>query len=340
MKFEPCRACGAYLSESDKHCFNCGKGEPREKDGKVKRAIGSGLAAALGAATGAGVGVLLPFPATVALAVVATVIIGRAAFGKTEGINVLSGLLLLAACGSLASIEYSSFHDGLMGIIGAILGGYAGAEYFGDKTETLLETESSTSCLNDTEEIVKTRIYELREQASKISKLMNDMGESDGTKWSRAGKSLQVAYEANQNALGRWWAKMWRITMIRWQNNIEPLACGINRIGSNEALDRLNTLRNLTGIGRRMLIEWRDIASDDLPEVNDCFARMENALAAANELEEQLMLRQATSMASEIAPARDEAERRSLSSAALQRLGYLQARVSANNIFSEVEVLG
>lgn len=97
--------------------------------------------------------------------------------------------------------------------------------------------------------------------------------------------------------------KLFEIELARWINEVEPLSERLDRLSYHSCERRLETLEGLRARGQSMAEDWRLAGLDPVEGGPQAAARLHNALAAADELRQALIARQAQAVLEGVRPA-------------------------------------
>ena len=310
MKYKRCCACDYYVTAADARCPNCGIADPRS-DRK---------------------------PPADTLTLEAPMTDGtRAAFGGFIG-AVIGGFLM----------------DGMgvaVGVaVGVSLGVLLGADRDWSTPEPSPLLKRSIDSLKQIEENIQQRLADITNRESRLAearqqvteqerRLAQEAGSGSLSPWEKVRTHIDSGAAALARQRDRYHAKLWEITLIRWQNRLDPVAADWETLTHEECASRLKRLDEVQQEGKQYLKEWEGVDLTELPEAQRCLDRLRAALTACDQVREQLIVQQATLALKGIAPA-DEVLSDHVTQPSLQNLDAFNARAALGEFstaFDELE---
>jgi hypothetical protein len=123
--------------------------------------------------------------------------------------------------------------------------------------------------------------------------------------WDRIHQQLLQAGDALARQRDRYHVKLWEVTLIRWQNRLDPIVVDWPRLTHEGCSKRLAALDQIEDEGQQFLQAWTDIDLEEYPDARRCLERLTASLDACGPLREHLIVKQATLALSGLAPAED-----------------------------------
>jgi hypothetical protein len=131
------------------------------------------------------------------------------------------------------------------------------------------------------------------------------VGSGRDAAWERIHQQLLQAGDALARQRDRYHVKLWEVTLIRWQNKLDPLVVDWSRLTHEGCSKRLAALDLIEDEGEEFLAAWTDIDLEEYPDARRCLERLMASLEACKPLREHLIVKQATLALSGLAPAED-----------------------------------
>jgi hypothetical protein len=303
MKYKRCHACDFWVVLGEKRCPNCGIPDPRGERAET-------------------------------LQDASTMTDGtRAAFGGFIG--AIIGGFLMNGMGVAVGVA-----------VGVSLGVLLGADREWPTPELALRRVPAS--LRQHEETIRQRLKDIDDRQTKlqttrlsVSKAVQASGSNEEARerWTKVQEALDSAETILVRSRERYHAKLWEIALVRWQNNIEPLAGDWDNMTHDEAEKRLRELMRAQERGQQYLEEWRDVDVTGIPEAAHCIGRLKTALEACDKLREALIVHQAALAVRGIAPI-DDALSGAHTPVDLKNMDIFSARAAIgefSNAFHELE---
>jgi len=188
--------------------------------------------------------------------------------------------------------------------LGILLGADRGQQPASAKTK-------STVSLREIERRIGERLVELRNRERRLAETRaqwerraSTMAGRDAA-WDRIHQQLMQAGDALARQRDRYHVKLWEVTLIRWQNRLDPIVVDWYRLTHEGCSKRLSALDQIEDEGQQFLQAWTDIDLEEYPDARRCLERLTASLDACGPLREHLIVKQATLALSGLAPAED-----------------------------------
>jgi hypothetical protein len=315
MKYKRCHACDFWVTAGEKRCPNCGISDPRaEKPEQMQHdsPLTDGTRAAFGGFIGAIIGGFL-----------------------MNGMGVAVGVA-----------------------VGVSLGVILGADREWPTPE--LPLKRSITSLRQHEETIRQRLKDIEDRQNKLQATRKsvekaiqttnlnrqnsasgnlDSLEDGANRWEKVRHALDSAEAVLARSRERYHAKLWEIALVRWQNNIEPIAGDWEHLTHDDTERYLRDLVRAQQRGQNYLEEWRDVDVSDIPEAAHCISQLKKSLVACEQLYEALIVHQATLAVKGIAPI-DDALSSGHAPVNLQNMDIFSARAAIgefSSAFNELE---
>lgn len=296
--YNVCCTCKYLVTQSDETCPNCGISHPNSALGAISSAFT--LGPEMNDATRAFIGAF---------------------------IGAVLGALLMQGIGVAVGVA-----------VGVSLGILLGA----DRSTANKLTQRSTVSLREIERRVGERLLELRHRERRLNETRTqwerrgaEFGRDDT--WSKIQAQLVSASDTLARQRDKYHIKLWEVTLIRWQNRLDPLVVDWNQLTHEECSRRLTRLDKVETEGRNFLTVWSGIDLDDYPDATRCLARLRASLDACDPLRQHLVVTQAAMALQGLEPVEDALDPRLVlppSTAAA-----FQARASLKDVSSAFMVL-
>ena len=302
MKYKRCCACDFWVTNSDTRCPNCGIQEPRSERSEAAA---------------------METPMTDGT---------RAAFGGFIG-AVIGGFLM----------------DGMgvaVGVaVGVSLGVLLGADREWSAPEMPGFARRTVRSLRQDEETIQQRLADIGAREKRLGearqKVLLEIGaDIQQDRWAHVTAALDSAESILLHQRERYHAKLWEIALVRWQNTLEPLASDWESLTHETCNHRLRLLEAARDRGQAFLNEWDGVDVSDVPESGRCVSKLREALAACEQLREDLIVRQAALAVKGIAPLDDALHHTLNPHDSLKSLDIFNARASIGEFstaFGELE---
>jgi hypothetical protein len=169
----------------------------------------------------------------------------------------------------------------------------------------------STVSLREIERRIGERLVELRNRERRLAETRAQWERRASTAggryagWERIHQQILQASDTLARQRDRYHVKLWEVTLIRWQNRLDPLVVDWNRLTHDGCSKRLSVLDQIEEEGERFLLAWTDIDLEEYPDARRCLDRLKASLDACRPLREHLIVKQATLALSGLAPADD-----------------------------------
>jgi hypothetical protein len=188
--------------------------------------------------------------------------------------------------------------------LGILLGADRGQQPVSAKTK-------ATVSLREIERRIGERLVELRNRERRLAETRaqwerraSTMAGRDAA-WDRIHQQLMQAGDALARQRDRYHVKLWEVTLIRWQNRLDPIVVDWSRLTHEGCSKRLSALDQIEDEGQQFLQAWTDIDLEEYPDARRCLERLIASLDACGPLREHLIVKQATLALSGLAPAED-----------------------------------
>jgi hypothetical protein len=169
----------------------------------------------------------------------------------------------------------------------------------------------ATVSLREIERRIGERLVELRNRERRLAETRaqwerraSTMAGRDAA-WDRIHQQLMQAGDALARQRDRYHVKLWEVTLIRWQNRLDPIVVDWSRLTHEGCSKRLSALDQIEDEGQQFLLAWTDIDLEEYPDARRCLERLTASLDACGPLREHLIVKQATLALSGLAPAED-----------------------------------
>ena len=188
--------------------------------------------------------------------------------------------------------------------LGILLGADRGQQQAVSKTK-------GTVSLREIERRIGERLVELRNRERRLAETRAQWERRASTAagrdeaWDRIHQQLLQAGDALARQRDRYHVKLWEVTLIRWQNKLDPLVVDWSRLTHEGCSKRLAILDLIEDEGTEFLRAWTDIDLEEYPDARRCLDRLKASLDACRPLREHLIVKQATLALSGLAPAED-----------------------------------
>jgi hypothetical protein len=188
--------------------------------------------------------------------------------------------------------------------LGILLGADRGQQQAASKTK-------GTVSLREIERRIGERLVELRNRERRLAETRAQWERRASTAagrdeaWDRIHQQLLQAGDALARQRDRYHVKLWEVTLIRWQNKLDPLVVDWSRLTHEGCSKRLAILDLIEDEGTEFLRAWTDIDLEEYPDARRCLDRLKASLDACRPLREHLIVKQATLALSGLAPAED-----------------------------------
>ncbi len=263
--YKQCVGCRYHVTETDTVCPNCGSPEPMSAMSGMF-SLGPEMNDATRAMIGAFIGAVL-------------------------------GALLMQGVGVAVGVA--------VGVsLGILLGADRGQQPVSAKTK-------ATVSLREIERRIGERLVELRNRERRLAETRaqwerraSTMAGRDAA-WDRIHQQLMQAGDALARQRDRYHVKLWEVTLIRWQNRLDPIVVDWSRLTHEGCSKRLSALDQIEDEGQQFLQAWTDIDLEEYPDARRCLERLIASLDACGPLREHLIVKQATLALSGLAPAED-----------------------------------
>lgn len=263
--YKQCVGCRYHVTETDATCPNCGVPEPMSSMSGML-SLGPEMNDATRAMIGAFIGAVL-------------------------------GALLMQGVGVAVGVA-----------VGVSLGILLGA----DRSQQQSASRSQgTVSLREIERRIGERLVELRNRERRLAETRAQWerrastGSGRDAAWERIHQQLLQAGDALARQRDRYHVKLWEVTLIRWQNKLDPLVVDWSRLTHEGCSKRLAALDLIEDEGEEFLAAWTDIDLEEYQDARRCLERLMASLEACKPLREHLIVKQATLALSGLAPAED-----------------------------------
>lgn len=263
--YKQCVGCRYHVTETDTVCPNCGSPEPMSAMSGMF-SLGPEMNDATRAMIGAFIGAVL-------------------------------GALLMQGVGVAVGVA--------VGVsLGILLGADRGQQPMSAKTK-------ATVSLREIERRIGERLVELRNRERRLAETRAQWERRASTiagrdaAWDRIHQQLMQAGDALARQRDRYHVKLWEVTLIRWQNRLDPIVVDWSRLTHEGCSKRLSALDQIEDEGQQFLQAWTDIDLEEYPDARRCLERLTASLDACGPLREHLIVKQATLALSGLAPAED-----------------------------------
>jgi hypothetical protein len=188
--------------------------------------------------------------------------------------------------------------------LGILLGADRGQQQAASKTK-------GTVSLREIERRIGERLVELRNRERRLAETRAQWERRASTAagrdaaWERIHQQLLQAGDALARQRDRYHVKLWEVTLIRWQNKLDPLVVDWSRLTHEGCSKRLAVLDLIEDEGTEFLRAWTDIDLEEYPDARRCLDRLKASLGACRPLREHLIVKQATLALTGLAPAED-----------------------------------
>jgi len=188
--------------------------------------------------------------------------------------------------------------------LGILLGADRGQQQAASRTK-------GTVSLREIERRIGERLVELRNRERRLAETRAQWERRASTaagrdeSWIRIHQQLLQAGDALARQRDRYHVKLWEVTLIRWQNKLDPLVVDWSRLTHEGCSKRLAVLDLIEDEGEEFLRAWTDIDLEEYPDARRCLDRLKASLEACRPLREHLIVKQATLALSGLEPAED-----------------------------------
>jgi len=266
--YKQCIGCRYHVNETDRVCPNCGVPEPMSSISGMAGmfTLGPEMNDATRAMIGAFIGAVL-------------------------------GALLMQGVGVAVGVA-----------VGVSLGILLGADRGHQTNATKVKAAVS---LREIERRIGERLVELRNRERRLAETRAQWerrattGTGRDAAWERIHQQLLQAGDALARQRDRYHIKLWEVTLIRWQNRLDPMVVDWTRLTHEGCSKRLTALDQIEDEGEEFLRAWTDIDLEEYPDARRCLDRLKASLEACQPLREHLIVKQATLALSGLAPADD-----------------------------------
>ncbi len=266
--YKQCIGCRYHVNETDRVCPNCGVPEPMSSISGMAGmfTLGPEMNDATRAMIGAFIGAVL-------------------------------GALLMQGVGVAVGVA-----------VGVSLGILLGADRGHQTNATKVKAAVS---LREIERRIGDRLVELRNRERRLAETRAQWerrataGTGRDAAWERIHQQLLQAGDALARQRDRYHVKLWEVTLIRWQNRLDPMVVDWTRLTHEGCSKRLTALDQIEEEGEEFLRAWTDIDLEEYPDARRCLDRLKASLEACQPLREHLIVKQATLALSGLAPADD-----------------------------------
>jgi hypothetical protein len=316
MKYKRCHACDFWVTTGEKRCPNCGINDPRaEKPEHLPQEspMTDGTRAAFGGFIGAIIGGFLMNGMGVAVGVAVGVSLG-VILGADREWPTAADLSLKRSVTSLRQHEETI-------------------------RQRLKDIEDRQNKLQATRKSVDKAIQNANLNALELPNEMGQVRETGEVRWAKVRNALDSAEAVLARSRERYHAKLWEIALVRWQNNIEPIAGDWDNLTHEDSERYLRDLTRAQQRGQSYLEEWKDVDVSDIPEAAHCISQLKKSLVACDQLHEALIVHQATLAVKGIAPI-DDALSAGHAPVNLQNMDIFSARAAIgefSNAFNDLE---
>ena len=192
--------------------------------------------------------------------------------------------------------------------VGVSLGILLGADRGHQTNATKVKAAVS---LREIERRIGERLVELRNRERRLAETRAQWerrataGTGRDAAWERIHQQLLQAGDALARQRDRYHVKLWEVTLIRWQNRLDPMVVDWTRLTHEGCSKRLTALDQIEDEGEEFLRAWTDIDLEEYPDARRCLDRLKASLEACQPLREHLIVKQATLALSGLAPADD-----------------------------------
>jgi hypothetical protein len=169
-------------------------------------------------------------------------------------------------------------------------------------------SERAASSLAQDEQVILQRLEALQERGKRLVDVKRRVeAEEPAEHWQQLLTDLARAAGALHRQRERYRAKLWEIALVRWQNVLEALVSGWDRLTHDECDRRLQRLDAARTRGEAMLREWElaDLAAT--PDAQGCIERLRHALESCEPLRQALVAQQAMLAVQGVVPPGDTA---------------------------------
>ncbi len=301
--YKRCCSCDYWVTVADKRCPNCGISDPRtdRSDTLIMEApMTDGTRAAFGGFVGAVIGGFL-----------------------MQGMGVAVGVAVGVSLGVLlgADREWAT----------------------GEMPGVLVRTRHMAS-LRHVEDTIQERLSDIASREKRLFEVRHKT-EAEAVSMGMARmEKLRSALESAITILARqrerYHAKLWEIALVRWQNNLEPLASDWDKLNHDECNHRLRQLEAARDRGEAFLKDWAGVDLSEIPEGDRCVTRLKQALGSCAKLREALIVQQAALAVKGIAPMEEALVPAMAPTKSLENLDLFNARATLgefSSAFSELE---
>lgn len=361
MAYKPCRNCEFWVAPQDKHCLNCGIFKP-QSDRKFKSfsnmVIGGCLGGILGGVIGVGIsaskGGILDGSLSGILKAIKGMVVGTS-LGASVGASVGAGLdgqnsgIVGGCIGSALGLGTGWFMGGDSGAIigwfvGAIFGPIVGLSIHGGVdtvVSRVIFRHQPRFYLRRNEQIIRQRLEELKARERQIVAMQQRIEqEITGEQWQRVHEVLEKGAETLRLQSEHYRAKLWEISMLRWQNTLEPLVDEWDNLTYEECGRRLKALTATCQRGEITLQEWKQTDLATTPDGQSYIMRLQEVLTACEQLRQALLAQQALLAVKGITPLEETSQSIPKPSAALEQFELFHTRVTLgefSSAFTELE---
>ncbi|MFM2223114.1 MAG: hypothetical protein RLZZ78_1371, partial [Armatimonadota bacterium] len=252
--YKQCVGCRYHVTETDTVCPNCGVPEPMSAMSGMSGmfSLGPEMNDATRAMIGAFIGAVL-------------------------------GALLMQGVGVAVGVA--------VGVsLGILLGADRGQQPVSAKTK-------ATVSLREIERRIGERLVELRNRERRLAETRaqwerraSTMAGRDAA-WDRIHQQLMQAGDALARQRDRYHVKLWEVTLIRWQNRLDPIVVDWSRLTHEGCSKRLSALDQIEDEGQQFLQAWTDIDLEEYPDARRCLERLIASLDACGPLREHLIVK-------------------------------------------------
>jgi hypothetical protein len=205
-----------------------------------------------------------------------------------QSVALIAGCLSVAIVVSIIRAHTTPFGYAIGGIVIMSSLMYYGIVFWKTKQ---FSSNSSTFLTRD-EALIHQRLEEIETRRQRIYGLLQHIG-IDGKSGASAPliETLKQALTTLQIQYSQYRAKLWDIALLRWSNMLRPVVEDWNQVTYEQCQVGLQELTQISDRGSALLQHWKSVASDALAE-KQCIARLQEALAAIQKLQEAMQAKQ------------------------------------------------
>jgi hypothetical protein len=192
----------------------------------------------------------------------------------------------------------------------------------------------SPQSLRQAQETIEHRLKGFADSEERLREVKHRIEqEAAKEQWQTVRATLEMAIATVQRQRDRYLVKLWEISLVRWQNKLEPIADDWDKLTYEECDRRLHSLASMQKSGVPMLWGWEKTDLASIPDGKRCITRIREGLEVCHQLRRALLAKQAALAVKNIAPL-DEVLDPIAIPAALGRLELLNARAAIGEFSS------